>query len=412
MSTPARAPKSRFDAPGVDTRSGRPGASAQRLPVAPSNTTGTRLRAVVSYLLDGVVPNFSTAPDERLTLGPDHIPWTVDPAPDRVVAIGDLHGDLVALASILHAQGLADDEGHWTGGPVHLVLNGDLVGGHPDSRLLMEFVIRLEQEAAACGGAVHSLLGNHDVVCLSDPDRPLRRGSAKLMEKFPVPGAPGRDCRGALRGYTRYANWLRARNAILRLGDTLFVHAGINGGMLYHHPARVNATVRAWIRYWQGIAPKPDDRTGWSVGQPRTSADRNGAATGKKGPFRRTKAGPLWSRAFKPSTKRKGTSRRHAGAPDAESLQAALERYAARRLVIGHIPVKGKQIQLSHPDYGAMVVMIDTRISVRKSGALTCLELRGGGLKARSFKRSAAGRRIRHREMQRLKAQALAVRNR
>lgn len=412
MSPLAHAPKSRLTPRDVDTRSGRPRASYQRLLEAPSHTTGTHLRAVVSSVLDGGVPDVRTAPDERLTLGADHVPWTVEPAPDRVVAIGDLHGDLVALASILHAHGLADDGGHWTGGAVHLVLNGDLVGSHPDSRLLMEFVIRLEQEAAACGGAVHSLLGNHDVVCLSDPHRPPRCGSAKLMEKYPVPGASSRDCREALRGYTRYANWLRGRNAILRLGDTLFVHAAVGGWMLHHHPAHVNATVRAWIRYWQGIGPRPDEHTGWTVGRPPPNAGPEAAGTGKKGLFRSTRSGPLWSRALKPSARRKGAPWRRPEAAEAGSLQAVLEQYAARRLVIGHIPVKGKEIQLSHPDYGENVVMIDTRISITKSGALTCLELRAGGLAARSFKRSAAGRRIRRREMQHLKARALTLRNR
>ena len=101
-------------------------------------------------------------PQKLLTLKPDGIPWNMKPVPPRIIAVGDVHGDVVGLCCILLDRGLIDKKGRWAGINAHLVLNGDLVGGH-NARLLLQFVMRLEKEAQAAGGAVHPLLGNHDI---------------------------------------------------------------------------------------------------------------------------------------------------------------------------------------------------------------------------------------------------------
>ena len=89
--------------------------------------------------------------------------WDVQPAPSRVVAIGDLHGDVRAFGAIGRACGLVDEDGGWTGGSAHVVLMGDLMGGD-DSRLLIHAVMRLEREARGAGGRVHTLIGNYDLL--------------------------------------------------------------------------------------------------------------------------------------------------------------------------------------------------------------------------------------------------------
>ena len=38
------------------------------------------------------------------------------PAPARVVAVGDVHGDFDAFVTVLRAAGLVDDKLKWTGG--------------------------------------------------------------------------------------------------------------------------------------------------------------------------------------------------------------------------------------------------------------------------------------------------------
>jgi TPR repeat protein len=82
----------------------------------------------------------------------------------RVIAIGDVHGDYEQFVAVLESAGLIDGQGNWTGGATHLVQTGDVLDRGPDSRAVMDLLMRLEKQAAAAGGAVHCLIGNHEAM--------------------------------------------------------------------------------------------------------------------------------------------------------------------------------------------------------------------------------------------------------
>lgn len=330
-----------------------------------------------------------------VTLPADDIPWDIRPVPERVVAVGDVHGDLVALSSILLERELINTDGHWTGGKTHLVLNGDLVGGAGESRLLVDFVIRLEDEAQSHAGAVHALLGNHDVLALGR--RRWKKIEKLLFKLFPIFGAESAGYAAAYRGNTRYARWLRQRNAILRLGDTIFVHAGLGDWANRHTPDRVNATIRAWIRYFQDVdKTKPDRRSRWTIG--KETIRRNSPLA----------LGPLWTRVFRPRYDKNEAplAERRKAAPTREVFREILSTYGGRRMVIGHAPIKGREVLLTHPYYGEMVVMIDTRIS-SPNGRLSSIEVQHGAITAHYTERSKSAKQIREVEFNRLKIEAV-----
>ena len=83
---------------------------------------------------------------------------------ERIVAIGDIHGDYDQLAAVLKSAGLIDDQGSWTGGKTHLVQVGDVLDRGPDSRKAMDLLMRIEKEAPEAGGYVHALIGNHEAM--------------------------------------------------------------------------------------------------------------------------------------------------------------------------------------------------------------------------------------------------------
>ena len=84
----------------------------------------------------------------------------------RVVVFADVHGAYTELLSVLSETGIIDDAQHWRGGESHLVSTGDLIDRGPGSRQVLDLLMRLEQEAQKAGGAVHVLLGNHEVMNL------------------------------------------------------------------------------------------------------------------------------------------------------------------------------------------------------------------------------------------------------
>ena len=78
------------------------------------------------------------------------------PAPDRLVAVGDVHGDYAALVEVLLAARVIDDEQRWIGGATHLVSIGDLLDRGDASRAVMDLLMQLQSSCRsrrprACG---------------------------------------------------------------------------------------------------------------------------------------------------------------------------------------------------------------------------------------------------------------------
>ena len=81
---------------------------------------------------------------------------------DRIVAIGDVHGDFVKFRSALEMADLIDSKQSWKGGKTHLVQLGDLPDSGPQTLRIIDLLKKLEKQAPRDGGRVHILIGNHD----------------------------------------------------------------------------------------------------------------------------------------------------------------------------------------------------------------------------------------------------------
>ncbi|MBN1410637.1 MAG: metallophosphoesterase [Spirochaetales bacterium] len=318
----------------------------------------------------------------------DKIKWDIKPVPKRIVAIGDIHGDIEALGSILYDRKLINKKGEWTGARTHLVLTGDLIGGH-NTRLVIQFVMRLEDEAEKSGGDVHSLIGNHDILMLCRNQK--KQEGNTLFDKFPVSGEGGHSIREAFSRNTREADWLRHRNTIIKIGRIIFTHAGLNEWVLTNSIGRVNATVRAWIRYWQGADKMPGLNTDWIV-----SGNKSELSLGTQS------SGPIWTRSYKSKKVKKNNGGRGERI-GFYKLTAILRKCKADKMVVGHTPVPENNIVMAHPYYGDMVIMIDTRISRKKQGRLSCLEIHGGKITDYYSKRNKVGEKIKILEKKKLK---------
>lgn len=329
------------------------------------------------------------------TVAYDGVPWRAPLPSDDVLAIGDLHGDVVALATLLHQARVVDEAGEWIGGRQQVVLLGDLMGGGDDSRLLLDFILRLEAAAPRTGGALHAVLGNHDLLALQGELGAFTRKEKRLFKKFPIDGESLESAAEAFQGNNRYAQFFRRANVLLQIGDTVFVHAGLGVWAEQVDFGRVNATVRAWIRYWQLGGEKPPKTTRWTVGK----ADM---ARGSK-----WEAGPAWNRSYKVKTNRQGEPRHRplGEALSAEALQKILARVGAKRVVIGHAPLDSGEILLHHPEYGERVVMADTRLS-DSGGRLAAVRIEGTTVTELRTDSRKPGKRIREAEWERLKETA------
>ncbi|MEE8295626.1 MAG: metallophosphoesterase [Sphingomonadales bacterium] len=83
---------------------------------------------------------------------------------ERVVALGDLHGDFKAYEEIMLAAGLRSLKGKWIGGRTHLVQTGDITDRGPDSKKIYDDLFKLAKKAKKKGGQIHLLIGNHEMM--------------------------------------------------------------------------------------------------------------------------------------------------------------------------------------------------------------------------------------------------------
>lgn len=288
----------------------------------------------------------------------------------RVVAVGDVHGDYGQFLSVLRDAGVVDARGHWAGGRTHLVQVGDRVDRGPDSRKVMDLVMRLEGEARKAGGFVHPLLGNHEAMNMMGD---LRYTTREEFEAFRGPDSVNLAARlwknyvhaRQQQGDTRpsdeekkrfdaehplgwvehrqayspegkYGRWLSQQDTVIRIGDTLFVHGGISPKYADFSLHDLNERIRQELK-------QPDPMLAVLSTDPE---------------------GPLWFR---------GLAR---GDPALlPSLEAILKRHGCRRIVIGHTPTNERLVM---PAYGGGVIAIDVGMTKVYGGPPASLLLEDG----------------------------------
>ena len=81
----------------------------------------------------------------------------------KLIAVGDVHGQLEGFVKILRHAKLIDAKNHWCGGHNRLIQIGDILDRGPFSLKVDALLEKLQIEAEASGGEVIRLVGNHEL---------------------------------------------------------------------------------------------------------------------------------------------------------------------------------------------------------------------------------------------------------
>lgn len=96
----------------------------------------------------------------------------LQPLDPRMVAIGDIHGDVDNFLSVLRHAQLVDCDGNWIGGTTIAVQMGDVCDRGPHSHSLLEYIHdALIPQASAAGGEFIQLMGNHELLSMRGDHR-------------------------------------------------------------------------------------------------------------------------------------------------------------------------------------------------------------------------------------------------
>lgn len=298
---------------------------------------------------------------------------------ERIVAIGDLHGDYGNYLATLRAAGLIDRKGKWAGGATHLVQTGDIPDRGPDTLKIIEHISKLAQQAERKGGRVHSLIGNHEAMNMYGDLRYVHEGeyeafvtrnSEALRDRYYelyLQALKNQDPEGFAAlpqdyreqwnlehplGWVEhrqawdpswnpegeYATWVLDRKVAIRINDNLFLHGGISGFYCRNALPWLTEAVVAGLRNFSPESPGIVE----------------------------DEFGPLWYR---------GLSGVEPEAPR-ETVDAILAHHGVERIVVGHTPTSG----VIWPQHDGKVIMIDTGIAKAYGGYVGYLEINADGV--------------------------------
>ncbi|HET6565238.1 MAG TPA: metallophosphoesterase [Xanthomonadales bacterium] len=301
----------------------------------------------------------------------DDYHWT---GVDRVVAIGDIHGDYENYIVALEAAGLVDRKGKWTGGETHLVQTGDIPDRGPDTVKIIEHLDKLAKQAKKKGGQVHSLIGNHEAMNVY--------GDLRYVDDGEFAAFAGRNSETLLDRYydlvmqnlrennpeaflalpenyreewnkTHPPGWVEHRQAwdpkwnpegelakrtinnkvAIQINDMVFLHGGLSGKYCQNSLESLTEQARSRLENYDPANPGI-----------------------LEDPY-----GPLWYRGLS------------GAAPEAstETVAAILNTHQAKHIVVGHTPTGGAIFTR----YDGAVIQIDTGLSKAYGGHPAFLEV-------------------------------------
>jgi len=270
--------------------------------------------ALIALLLAACSAPPEEAPEPRRgepAEAPAPLPPSTHPAVARLVAIGDVHGDLDAFRRALRLAGAIDERDRWSGGSLWVVQTGDLLDRGDDEDEILRMVARLEREARAAGGRFLALNGNHELMNVQGDFRYVTPDGFRDFDAFASRAPSAARARlpremhgraGAFAPGGRYARELAARSTVTMVGDTVLVHGGLTARQLERGLDTINRDMR---RFLLGQAPLPAELA--------------------------SEDSPVWHRDFAlrddPAT--------------CAALDEVLRRLRARRMVVGHTVQEG-----------------------------------------------------------------------
>lgn len=250
-----------------------------------SNTLCENIPALFSSFVDTFV-DFSVSglflPPKPTISTPQKTIYT---SPNRLIAIGDLHGDLYKSKQAFRLAGLIDLNDHWCGGNTTVVQVGDVLDRGNDEIKILYFLEKLKREAQKSGGELITMNGNHEIMnvdgdfryvtkmglnefrvwanwyCVGNVMKSLCNGVLEdgikdLFDGVPLnfPGVRPEIVDGvrarvaALRPNGPIAKrFLTTNVTVLVIGDSVFVHGGLLPQHVGYGLERINEEVRDWI---------------------------------------------------------------------------------------------------------------------------------------------------------------------
>jgi calcineurin-like phosphoesterase family protein len=241
---------------------------------------------------------------------------------EKFIALSDVEGHYSDFVKMLQTYKVIDSNLQWTYGRGHLILLGDMVDRGDKVTEVLWLIHRLEGEALSIGGRVHYILGNHEKMNLEGDDRYVHEKYIQSAEIL------GKTHKSLFSNDTELGRWMRSKNSLVKINDSLFVHAGLSSELL-----KISTDLTAINNGIRLGLTKPETKASNSSIKWLLSSD-----------------GPLWYRGYFKDEDL-----------NSSEIKSVLDSLDVSRVIVGHTIVPN--IQFLHDD---LVLAIDTGFSKPK----------------------------------------------
>ena len=152
--------------------------------------------------------------------------------PDKIIVISDIEGNFDAFSGFLLNNKVIDNNYNWTFGNGHLLLNGDFVDRGKNVIQVLWLIYKLENQADKQGGKVHYILGNHEIMNFQGNANYNKKKYKRIAQLISKNDSITVATKFMYSDKTELGKWLRSKNVIEKIGNYLFVHAGISPEIL------------------------------------------------------------------------------------------------------------------------------------------------------------------------------------
>jgi len=183
-----------------------------------SNTYDSINGLQLSCQLPHMATSFSFNLKPQINIEPSIYPSN----PSKFLSISDFDGHIEGFTMLLRGEGVIDSNFNWIYGDGHLIISGDLFDRGFHITECMWLLYKLESEAADADGKVHLIIGNHEMMNMTDDWRYVE---VKYFNNAHLMGNRMSELYGS---NTELGRWLRSKNIIEKIGDYAFMHGGIS----------------------------------------------------------------------------------------------------------------------------------------------------------------------------------------
>jgi hypothetical protein len=240
------------------------------------------------------------------------------PKAEKILAVSDIEGNFGTFRNFLVSHKVIDEKYNWTFGKGHLVCVGDFFDRGVNVTECLWLIYDLEEKAKAAGGYVHFILGNHEILNMSNDFRYVQPKYMRNADLFHEPYG------NWYKSSSELGRWLSTKNVVERIGDLIFVHGGLAPDLTAAEKslADLNSTMRPFYFISEDVFRMGDEVLQFLY-------DANG---------------PLWNRSYVMNQVSEA------------QVDELLHKFSGKRIIVGHTLVS-----MVRGFYNGKVIAIDTR---------------------------------------------------